>query len=222
MRPSERQADDYPQQPDARFSTYSGAPSIQPSLALTMDTTSTSNRSSTARDLYYTASPTYNGRVGEQQYPANTTGGQPYYRPANAPANFSHGPYNPPRAPQSTTAGASSSRAGMHASSLSLDSTSAADAREADIQSFARLLDKLAEPRLDRQRYVMSGHKTEEVSKIALGAKVERALSRRMTGQDAAFRAPSSGSLRHSGQSGMTASREKSLDEKAFEAITAN
>lgn len=41
--------------------------------------------------------------------------------------------------------------------------------------------------RLDKQRYVMSGHKSDEVSKLALGAKVERALSRRMVGQDADF-----------------------------------
>ena len=38
-----------------------------------------------------------------------------------------------------------------------------------------------------KQRYVMSGNKSEEVSKLALGAKVERALARRMTGQDATF-----------------------------------
>jgi hypothetical protein len=33
----------------------------------------------------------------------------------------------------------------------------------------------------------MSGNKSEEVSKLALGAKLERALGRRMTGQDATF-----------------------------------
>ena len=45
----------------------------------------------------------------------------------------------------------------------------------------------MQDERLDKQRYVMSGNKTDEVSKLALGAKVERALSRRMVGQDATF-----------------------------------
>lgn len=41
--------------------------------------------------------------------------------------------------------------------------------------------------RLDKQRYEMTSNKSEEVSKLALGAKVERALARRMVGQDAQF-----------------------------------
>lgn len=45
----------------------------------------------------------------------------------------------------------------------------------------------MQDERLERQRYVMSGNKSEEVSKLALGAKVERALARRMVGQDASF-----------------------------------
>lgn len=45
----------------------------------------------------------------------------------------------------------------------------------------------MQDERLDKQRYVMSGNKSEEVSKLALGAKLERALGRRMTGQDATF-----------------------------------
>ncbi|KAF1827928.1 uncharacterized protein K489DRAFT_290452, partial [Dissoconium aciculare CBS 342.82] len=59
------------------------------------------------------------------------------------------------------------------------------DPRIADLHSFASQLDKMIEPRLDRQRYVPSGDKVEELAKIALGAKVERALARRLTGQDA-------------------------------------
>jgi hypothetical protein len=45
----------------------------------------------------------------------------------------------------------------------------------------------MQDERLDKQRYVMSGNKSDEVSKLALGAKVERALARRMVGQDASF-----------------------------------
>jgi len=46
----------------------------------------------------------------------------------------------------------------------------------------------MQDARLDKQRYIMSDNKGEEVSKLALGAKVDRALSRRMVGQDAVFR----------------------------------
>jgi hypothetical protein len=70
-------------------------------------------------------------------------------------------------------------------SSLSLSTT---DPKTADLRSFANVLDRMNDERVDRQRFVMSSNKTEEVSKIALGAKVDRALSRRMVGQDAVFR----------------------------------
>lgn len=49
--------------------------------------------------------------------------------------------------------------------------------------------DKMLDSRLDRQRYIPSGDKVEELGKIALGAKVERALARRLVGQDAIFTA---------------------------------
>jgi hypothetical protein len=45
----------------------------------------------------------------------------------------------------------------------------------------------MLDSRLDRQRYIPSGDKVEELGKIALGAKVERALARRLVGQDAIF-----------------------------------
>jgi len=48
-------------------------------------------------------------------------------------------------------------------------------------------LARLEEPRLTNQRYVVSENKKEEISKLALGAKLERALNRRMSGQDASF-----------------------------------
>jgi hypothetical protein len=70
-------------------------------------------------------------------------------------------------------------------SSLTLSST---DPKTAEIKSFANAFDKMTDKRLDKQRFVMSNDKTEEVGKIALGAKLERALSRRMVGQDATFR----------------------------------
>jgi hypothetical protein len=88
------------------------------------------------------------------------------------------------------------------------------DPRIADLHSFASQFDKMIEPRLDRQRYVPSGDKVEELAKIALGAKVERALARRLTGQDAnlpAGAAAASASLSSAGRS--------MVDEKGVEVV---
>jgi hypothetical protein len=77
--------------------------------------------------------------------------------------------------------------ASMAAASSSM-SLSSSDPKTADIRSFAETLDRMNDVRADKQRFVMSSNKTEEVSKIALGAKLDRALARRMSGQDAVFR----------------------------------
>ena len=45
----------------------------------------------------------------------------------------------------------------------------------------------MQDQRLDKQRYTMSSNKSDEVKALALGAKLERALGRRMVGQDATF-----------------------------------
>ena len=72
---------------------------------------------------------------------------------------------------------------GDNDSSLTLSST---DSKTADIKTFANCLDRMSDERLaDKQRYRMSSNKSEDMGKIALGARVERALSRRMVGQDA-------------------------------------
>lgn len=63
--------------------------------------------------------------------------------------------------------------------------SSATDARSADIKQWADGFDRLADRRLEEQRFVPSGQKTDEISTNALGAKLERALERRMSGQDA-------------------------------------
>ena len=121
---------------NARFSTYSGAPSLQPSLAPTYESSQPS-----ARNSHVTAS-------------AQTSEKAIYT--------------NPDLASSSTL--------------------SASDPKSADIKSWSGALERMQDARLDKQRYVMSDNKGEEVSKLALGAKVERALSRRMVGQDATFK----------------------------------
>ena len=49
-------------------------------------------------------------------------------------------------------------------------------------------LKRLENKPLAQQRFVMGQRKGDEMSKLALGAKVERALGRRMKDQDAVFR----------------------------------
>lgn len=61
------------------------------------------------------------------------------------------------------------------------------DPRTQDIKSWGAGFQRMSDERLVKQRYEMSGKKDDEVSLTALGAKVERALGRRMTGQDATF-----------------------------------
>jgi len=48
-------------------------------------------------------------------------------------------------------------------------------------------LARLEEPRLASQRYVVSENKRDEIGALALGAKLEKALARRMSTQDASF-----------------------------------
>jgi len=67
------------------------------------------------------------------------------------------------------------------------------DPRSIDIKSWAAAIDRMSDSRLDRQRFVADSQKGDEIASNALGAKLERALGRRMSGQDAVFtrRSPS-------------------------------
>ncbi len=49
-------------------------------------------------------------------------------------------------------------------------------------------LERLENKHLQQQRFVPSQKKSDDLSKLSLGAKVERALGRRMSDQDAVFR----------------------------------
>lgn len=57
-----------------------------------------------------------------------------------------------------------------------------------DLKEWTQGLDRLENKRLQQQRYQPTAEKTDHLSKLALGAKVERALGRRMTDQDAQMR----------------------------------
>jgi hypothetical protein len=56
-----------------------------------------------------------------------------------------------------------------------------------DIRTLTSGLARLDQPKLLNQRYAVSESKKEDMGKLALGAKLDRALGRRMVSQDATF-----------------------------------
>ncbi|CBX95100.1 hypothetical protein LEMA_P115150.1 [Plenodomus lingam JN3] len=73
-------------------------------------------------------------------------------------------------------------------SHLSEASSTSGDPKAQDIKSWNAGFERLEDKRLVQQRYMLTNEKTDDMSKLALGAKLDRALSRRMSGQDAVFR----------------------------------
>lgn len=63
------------------------------------------------------------------------------------------------------------------------------DSAQQEIKDIEDGLEKLDNKKLASQRFVPSQEKSENLSKLALGAKLERALGRRMGSQDAVMRA---------------------------------
>ncbi|KAJ5796742.1 uncharacterized protein N7518_005282 [Penicillium psychrosexuale] len=64
------------------------------------------------------------------------------------------------------------------------------DPRIADIYHLHDGFGRLESKPLNKQRFVPTEEKSDNLNKLALGAKVERALGRRMTSQDAVMRKP--------------------------------
>ncbi|KAK8054490.1 hypothetical protein PG994_009557 [Apiospora phragmitis] len=62
------------------------------------------------------------------------------------------------------------------------------DSATAEIQEIGTGLDRMENKALSQQRVELSEEKTANMSKLALGAKLERALDRRMSSQDAVMR----------------------------------
>ncbi|KAL1656704.1 hypothetical protein SLS61_000500 [Didymella pomorum] len=67
------------------------------------------------------------------------------------------------------------------------DASTAGDPKSQEIKTWHTGFERLEDKRLVQQRYVPSDNKTADMSKLALGAKVQRALDRRMSSQDAVF-----------------------------------
>lgn len=62
------------------------------------------------------------------------------------------------------------------------------DSVTAEIRPIVDGLERLKNPRLSDQRVFLNEEKTTNLAKLALGAKLERALDRRMSSQDAVMR----------------------------------
>jgi hypothetical protein len=67
-------------------------------------------------------------------------------------------------------------------------STRTTDSATAEIRDIEKGLDRMENKALSSQRVALSEEKSANLSKLALGAKLERALDRRMVGQDAEMR----------------------------------
>jgi hypothetical protein len=66
--------------------------------------------------------------------------------------------------------------------------SSSCDTVTQELNVISEGLEKLENKKLALQRFVPSAEKSENLSKLALGAKLERALDRRLGGQDAVMR----------------------------------
>lgn len=108
---------------------------------------------------------------------------------------------------QSINEGGSSSlpNARLLALKLKLLTLKNSPAHEHEITHIQTTLSKLSDKKLASQRFVPSEKKTENLSKLALGAKLDRALARRMGGQDAVMKVKSN-----------------KMDEKMNEKVAAN
>ncbi|PGH09357.1 hypothetical protein GX51_00800 [Blastomyces parvus] len=104
-------------------------------------------------------------------------------------------PANAPRRKQVTSSQRNSQRfstiSGTGSLALSdhtVSSTMTGDSRLAEIKELGAGLERLENEPLTKQRFVPTPEKSDNLNKLALGAKVERALGRRMSSQDAIMR----------------------------------
>ncbi|PHH92932.1 hypothetical protein CDD83_3422 [Cordyceps sp. RAO-2017] len=97
----------------------------------------------------------------------------------------------------------------MAAPSLS-PTVQTSDSAQAEIRDIAQGLDRMENKALTSQRVALTDEKTDKLGKLALGAKLERALDRRMSSQDAVMRPrPKSVAI------GLSLNEKKQLSEKA-------
>lgn len=70
----------------------------------------------------------------------------------------------------------------------SIAATISNDSVQQEINQITQGLDKLENKKLASQRFVPTAEKADNLGKLALGAKLERALDRRMVSQDAVMK----------------------------------
>lgn len=73
-------------------------------------------------------------------------------------------------------------------SHVSAASSTADDPKAHEIKGWNAGFERLEDKRLIAQRYAITEEKNDNLNKLALGAKLDRALNRRMSSQDAVFR----------------------------------
>jgi hypothetical protein len=83
------------------------------------------------------------------------------------------------------------------------------ESAQQEIKDIEEGLDKLDNKKLASQRFVLSTERSDNLSKLALGAKLERALGRRMGGQDAVMRETKKGSVSPPNEKSLTSDPEK-------------
>lgn len=90
------------------------------------------------------------------------------------------------------------------------------DSVTAEIRPIVNGLARLTDPKLVAQRVELDEHKTAVLSKLALGAKLDRALGRRMSSQDAVMRPrkPSAPPALGSAAAATAAAADVALNEK--------
>ncbi|KAI4127741.1 MAG: hypothetical protein LQ338_003052 [Usnochroma carphineum] len=79
--------------------------------------------------------------------------------------------------------------------SSSYSTANSSDPRIQEIKEWSTGFERLENKYLQKQRYQPTPEKSDNLSKLALSAKVERALGRRMTDQDASFRPSAKGGV---------------------------
>ena len=67
-------------------------------------------------------------------------------------------------------------------------SSNTAPRASSEVEKYGKSLDRLESKRLQDQRYTPSTEKDDDMSKLALGAKVQKALDRRYSSQDAEYK----------------------------------
>ena len=108
----------------------------------------------------------------------------------------------------------------MRYSTFSVAAPSLAETNDSatnEIRDIATGLDRMENKALSSQRVVLSEEKTTNMQKLALGAKLDRALERRMSSQDAVMRPRKNNSVSLPAAVAITVGdeNEKDIDEKA-------